>query len=257
MASFNVLGSRRRSWSTQTVLLFVYSAVVTCALVLVVAKNFETPEQIVAEEQLAAAGKLENAQLQDANNMAVPQVYVDATAEDAESFDNPDVFPEDIQESYNRYLQLIEALTYIEEHPNGGNINVIIKQSAKSAIEKEIATLNSNPLVIQFVQQQKRKNLEGEICAASKKLSALEIAIKGLKSEKERLEKVSSAMSQDEANQISSDLYNKIRQTNEKEQYTKLPQVIVAIKSEILLISQTIEDLQVRLKEIENQFPIS
>ena len=64
-------------------------------------------------------------------------------------------------------------------------------------------------------------------------------------------------MSQDEANQISSDLYNKIRQTNEKEQYTKLPQVIVAIKSEILLISQTIEDLQVRLKEIENQFPIS
>ena len=174
-----------------------------------------------------------------------------------QSFDNPDVFPEDIQESYNRYLQLIEALTYIEEHPNGGNINVIIKQSAKSAIEKEIATLNSNPLVIQFVQQQKRKNLEGEICAASKKLSALEIAIKGLKSEKERLEKVSSAMSQDEANQISSDLYNKIRQTNEKEQYTKLPQVIVAIKSEILLISQTIEDLQVRLKEIENQFPIS
>ena len=49
MASFNVLGSRRRSWNTQTVLLFVYSAVVTCALVLVVSKDFETPEQIVAE----------------------------------------------------------------------------------------------------------------------------------------------------------------------------------------------------------------
>ena len=57
MASFNVLGSRRRSWNTQTVLLFVYSAVVTCALVLVVSKNFETPEQIVAEEQMAAAEK--------------------------------------------------------------------------------------------------------------------------------------------------------------------------------------------------------
>ena len=91
MASFNVLGSRRRSWNTQTVLLFVYSAVVTCALVLVVSKNFETPEQIVAEEQMAAAEKIENAQVQAANNMAVPEVYVDATAEEAESFDNPDV----------------------------------------------------------------------------------------------------------------------------------------------------------------------
>ena len=91
MTSFNVLESRRRSWNTQTVLLFVYSAVVTCALVLVVCKNFESPEQIVVEEQMAAAEKMENAQVQAANNMAVPEVYVDAAAEDAESFDNPDV----------------------------------------------------------------------------------------------------------------------------------------------------------------------
>ena len=91
MASFNMLSSRRRSWSTQSVLLFVYSAVVTFALVLVVSKNFETPEQIVAEEQLAEAEKIENKQLQAANNMAVPEVYEDDTAAETESFDNPDV----------------------------------------------------------------------------------------------------------------------------------------------------------------------
>ena len=91
MASFNMLSSRRRSWSTQSVLLFVYSAVVTFALVLVVSKNFETPEQIVAEEQLAAAEKIENKQLQAANNMAVPEVYEDDAAAETESFDNPDV----------------------------------------------------------------------------------------------------------------------------------------------------------------------
>ena len=57
MASYNIMSSGRRGWSTQSWLLFIYSAVVTFALVLVVSRNFETPEQIVAEERLAAEGK--------------------------------------------------------------------------------------------------------------------------------------------------------------------------------------------------------
>ena len=48
MASYNIMSSGRRGWSTQSWLLFIYSAVVTFALVLVVSRNFETPEQIVA-----------------------------------------------------------------------------------------------------------------------------------------------------------------------------------------------------------------
>lgn len=64
MASYNIMSSGRRGWSTQSWLLFIYSAVVTFALVLVVSRNFETPEQIVAEERLAAEGKRENAEQQ-------------------------------------------------------------------------------------------------------------------------------------------------------------------------------------------------
>ena len=75
MASYNIMSSGRRGWSTQSWLLFIYSAVVTFALVLVVSRNFETPEQIVAEERLAAEGKRENAEQQAVAKMAVPEVY--------------------------------------------------------------------------------------------------------------------------------------------------------------------------------------
>lgn len=112
MASYNIMSSGRRGWSTQSWLLFIYSAVVTFALVLVVSRNFETPEQIVAEERLAAEGKRENAEQQAVAKMAVPEVYegesdglavpgasgtaagVDMAGIDAgegESFDNPAV----------------------------------------------------------------------------------------------------------------------------------------------------------------------
>ena len=170
------------------------------------------------------------------------------------NFDLPESFPQDIQKGYNRYLQLIEALAYIDEHPNGGNINVLIKQSARIAIEKEISELASNPLVFQYGQQQQRLKYQAEIALLDKKMNNLNNAINGLKSEKSRLERTASSMPQETAVQISSDLYNKIRMTNEKEQYTKLPQVIDAIKSEIILISQTISDLQARLFEIDEQF---
>ena len=75
MASYNIMSSGRRGWSTQSWLLFIYSAVVTFALVLVVSRNFETPEQIVAEERLEAEGKRENAEQQAVAKMAVPEVY--------------------------------------------------------------------------------------------------------------------------------------------------------------------------------------
>lgn len=170
-----------------------------------------------------------------------------------ETFDKPEIYVEGVQAAYNRYLQLVEAITYIDEHPNGGNINMLIKQAARIPMQNEIKELSSNPLVIQYLQQQERLSLDGEISSIDKKLNSLKSSINSLQAEKSRLEKTASLMSQDEASAISAELYNKIKSTNEKEQYTKLPQVIDAIKSEIVLINQTISDLQSRLSEIESQ----
>ncbi len=82
MASLSILsaGNGRNRRNIQTWLLFIYSAVVTFALILVISKNFETPEQIVAEEQLAADEKRENAELA-AGNVSVPEVYEADSAE--------------------------------------------------------------------------------------------------------------------------------------------------------------------------------
>lgn len=89
MASFDVsdIGGYKSRWSMQSILLFAYSAIVTFALILVVSKNLETKEEILAEEQLAAADIQEKKEQEEANNVAVPEVFV---AEE-ESFDNPEL----------------------------------------------------------------------------------------------------------------------------------------------------------------------
>ncbi|MBP5698647.1 MAG: M23 family metallopeptidase [Alphaproteobacteria bacterium] len=81
----------RRRISGQGVMLFLYSVIVSFALILVVSKNFETPEQILAEEQLAEEGKRVNEEKIAANNMTLPEVYVDENVTEIESFDNPTV----------------------------------------------------------------------------------------------------------------------------------------------------------------------
>jgi len=75
----------------QSVLLFLYSLVVCFALVLVVSKNFETPEQILAEERRAAENKRVNEQQLAAAQIGVSEVYEEENNIDGESFDNPAV----------------------------------------------------------------------------------------------------------------------------------------------------------------------
>ena len=62
-------------------MLFVYSAVVTFALILVVHKNFQDNEDVHAVEPNAQADVLENQKLAESNH-SVPEVYVDENADD-------------------------------------------------------------------------------------------------------------------------------------------------------------------------------
>jgi len=81
----------RKGVNGQAVMLFLYSAVVSFALILVISKNFESPEQILAEEQMAEEGRRANVEQIAVNNVAVPEVYEEESDVDAESFDNPNV----------------------------------------------------------------------------------------------------------------------------------------------------------------------
>lgn len=84
-------GRIKNGLNAQNIMLFIYSAIVTFALILVVGKNFESPEEIIAEENLALVGELESkAQLAE-NSVSVPEVYENSDVNEAESFDNPAV----------------------------------------------------------------------------------------------------------------------------------------------------------------------
>jgi len=81
----------RRGVSGQSIMLFLYSMVVSFALILVISKNLETPEQVLAEEKLAAEGKRANVQQLAMANLSVPEVYEEENEDVAESYDNPNV----------------------------------------------------------------------------------------------------------------------------------------------------------------------
>lgn len=93
MASYDITVSapEKGRISGQGILLFIYSAIVTFALVLVVCKKLETPEEVVAEEYLAAEERRENLEQQAVNNVSVPEVYETESSDEVESFDNPAV----------------------------------------------------------------------------------------------------------------------------------------------------------------------
>ncbi len=101
MSSFDMSGTNamrdewyegpRKPLNGQGIMLFLYSMVVTFALVLVICKNFESPEQIVAEEQRAEEGRRDNVAQVAARSMEAPEVYEDEASGEQESFDNPDV----------------------------------------------------------------------------------------------------------------------------------------------------------------------
>ncbi len=93
MVSMDMTNTERvkNGLNAQNIMLFMYSAIVTFALILVISKNFESPEEIVAEENLALAEEMESkAQLAE-NSISVPEVYENTYGSETESFDNPDV----------------------------------------------------------------------------------------------------------------------------------------------------------------------
>ena len=90
--NLEVKGWRSKSVDGQGILLFLYSAIIGFALVLAISKHFETPEEVLQEEMLAAEGRRANEeQLAVTTQQPVPEVYEEQNSADAESFDNPEI----------------------------------------------------------------------------------------------------------------------------------------------------------------------
>ena len=141
MASYDISmpESGKNGWSGQSILLFIYSAIVIFALILVICKKNETPEQIVAEEQLAAEEKRENYEQLAVNSISVPEVYESENTEEAESFDNPAVQWEvegeetqpEVKEEVSKIEDKIESVEVSESKPDTQNEPKPIKTTVR------------------------------------------------------------------------------------------------------------------------------
>ena len=96
MASYNLSNSGRRGWNTQSWLLFIYSAVVTCALVIVVSRNYhnaaapveETPMAMEISAASTVAAYTGETLPEDGASLSES---AESLAAEEESFDNPSV----------------------------------------------------------------------------------------------------------------------------------------------------------------------
>lgn len=67
-------------WKSSTIMLFMYSAVVSFALVLVVCKNFKSDAEVMVEEEIAVEMMEDVKEVKEAVNMSVSEVYEEENA---------------------------------------------------------------------------------------------------------------------------------------------------------------------------------
>ncbi len=174
--------------------------------------------------------------------------------------DIPDeiISPEDCSDielsQFDKYKDLIEALRYIDEHPNGGNIRVLVHQSAKSNIESQIASLSHNPLVIQYIRNEKISALNKKLIDLKKQKDEIEKQLCSLLNEQSNLKKDCLTMTKEDAQQKLSDTISAIRRLNDKSNNLKISQRISSLNAEIILLNQTIAELNRKLNEIESSY---
>ncbi len=163
-------------------------------------------------------------------------------------------YPEEIQAEYKHYKDLIEALAYIDEHPNGGAIRNIIHASAREPIVKEIESLENNEAVIAYKAYEHKKALISQLEKVKKCINDATGLIHQLEKTIANNRRLTTGTTLEEAKQSSCKLSEVIRRLNEKQKYIKIPQNIARIAAEIDLLNQTIKDLTEQQKKIEDSY---
>ena len=164
---------------------------------------------------------------------------------------NINLYSEDEQAQYQRYSSLLEASKYIDGHSAGAGIKSIINNAAKSSIEAELAELSLLPIVCDANDAITKKELQAKLDTAEKQKSDVENQINASKKTIVNLTKLTSQKTMQEAQNESAEIAAHIRQINEKQNYLKLPSAISSLKAEVILLQQTIKDLEAKQQEIE------
>jgi chromosome segregation ATPase len=158
------------------------------------------------------------------------------------------------QEQFSRYKGLLEAMNYINDHPNGGNVISIIRKMAADPIASEIKEMEKLPVVIHYNDCLHRKDIEDRLQKVQKNISDTHNMIKQSEKSIKNYEAVTSQMPLEEAKKKSIELGEKIRTLTETQNYIKIPQIISSVNAEITLLKRTVEDLQYKRSEIEKTY---
>ncbi len=173
--------------------------------------------------------------------------------ESTKTFNIESYSPEE-QECYKTYKDLLEALAYINEHPNGGSIRIIIHSKAKEPIEEAISEKEKMPVIKAYKASEYRKELESRLEKIQKSIYDVTATIHQLEKTIKNNRRIAAAMTKEEAQQQSNELAATIRYLTDRQNYIKLPQLIAKIIAEIELLNQTIINLTEKQKTIEESF---
>ncbi len=158
------------------------------------------------------------------------------------------------QADFDRYNKLREALSFIELHPNGGYVKVLINQTALIQINKEIEFLETKPVIIAFNKSRQKKQAELELTKTQGVKNDIIKQINNSDKQIHNLSVITSVMSMEEAQKKSEECSNAIRRLTDKQNLVKIPQRISTLKAEIMLLKTTIAELQVKLSKIEQMY---
>lgn len=182
----------------------------------------------------------------------------DSIGSEIQGYPNEDFKPENYSEEdqalFARYQELLEALKFIEAHPNGGNIKVLIHQSAKAGILKELEAISSLPVVLDYNSDLEKKELQKQFGRLDDQILELNKQINASKKQISHLEQVTGRMTKEDAEKQTAEASEAIRRLTEKMGYLKIPQRITTLNAEITLLQSTIDSLEKKLSEIESVY---
>ncbi len=206
-----------------------------------VSQNAETRNKEILHKKYEAASEREAELTQELEKY--PKDDFDAAA-----------FAPEQRAIYDRYLQVLEALDFIQTHPNGNAIRQIINQSAVKQINDEIASLESEPSVQKYNFYKQKEELKGELQQVMEAKKSLSEKIKESEKTLKHLKTVTAGISKEKAEETSRNAAASIRMLNEKQNLLKIPQRVSVLKAEIMFLNSTISDLRERQKQIHEAY---
>lgn len=153
-------------------------------------------------------------------------------------------YTEDEKSAFKRYQAVTGAILFIEQHPNGGDVNFIIKQAAKPMLETELQELEKNPIVIDYQNSKNKTDLNNELNRLKKELENVNSDIMSGNKKCRMYEEKVSMIDEKSAKSRLDELNMTIKRLNDKQNELKISQKIKSLEAEIDILHQTIEDLQ-------------